>query len=292
MSTPMDDLDQATRALASTAVKTSDAREASDLRPTQALVDLYISHPETEEAGYALSIIQYRGGLEEYTVAAEYSLSADAHKRRVAADILAQLGWQEKAFHEESVQILARLLTDADPAVLQAAAIACGHRHSALTVQQLVVLADHPSRNVRYGVSYGLAGQHNPQAIRALIQLTKDSDRDVRDWASFALGSQTELDTNDLREALRDRLTDADPEVRGEALVGLARRHDGQLKQAILDSLNGDFHGDWMLEAAETMRDPDFVPALEKLRERMDRDLPARFFDSVDKALLACSRKA
>lgn len=53
----MDDLDQATRALASTAVKTSDAREASDLRPTQALVDLYIADPETEEAGYALSII-------------------------------------------------------------------------------------------------------------------------------------------------------------------------------------------------------------------------------------------
>jgi hypothetical protein len=47
-----------------------------------------------------------------------------------------------------------------------------------------------------------------------------------------------------------------------------------------------------MLEAAETVRDPDFVPALEKLRERMDRDLPARFFDSVDKALLACSKKA
>jgi HEAT repeat protein len=288
----MDDLDQATRALASTAVKTPDAREASDLRSTQALVDLYTADPETEEAGYALSIIQYRGGLEEYTVAAEYSVSPDAHKRRVAADILAQLGWQEKAFHEESVQILARLLTDADPAVLQAAAIACGHRHSALTVQRLVVLADHPSRNVRYGVSYGLAGQDDPQAIRALIQLTKDSDRDVRDWATFALGSQTELDTSDLREALRDRLTDADPEVRGEALVGLARRHDGQLKQAILDSLNGEFHGDWMLEAAEAVRDPDFVPALEKLRETMDRDLPARFFDSVDKALLACGRKA
>jgi hypothetical protein len=47
-----------------------------------------------------------------------------------------------------------------------------------------------------------------------------------------------------------------------------------------------------MLEAAEPVRDPDFVPALEKLRERMGRDLPARFFDSVDKALQACSKKA
>jgi HEAT repeat protein len=285
----MDDLDQATRALASSAVKTPDAREASDLRSTQALVDLYTADPETEGAGYALSIIQYRGGIEEYTVAAEYSVSVDAHKRRVAADILAQLGWQEKTYHEESVKILIRLLSDSDPAVLQAAAIACGHRNSALTVQRLAELADHPSQNVRYGVSYGLAGRNDPLAIRALIGLTKDLDRDVRDWATFALGSQTELDTNDLREALRDRLTDADPEVRGEALVGLARRHDAQLKQAILDSLNGEFHGDWMLEAAEIVRDPEFVPALRNLRATMDPGLPSRFFESVDKALLACA---
>src|SRR2546426_810441 len=107
MSTPMDDLDQATRALASTAAKTPDAREASDLRSTQALVDLYTADPETEEAGYALSIIQYRGGLEEYTVAAEYSVSAGAHKRRAAADILAQLGWQERLFTRSLYKSLA-----------------------------------------------------------------------------------------------------------------------------------------------------------------------------------------
>jgi hypothetical protein len=292
MNTPMDDLGHATRALASTTVKTPDAREASDPRSTKDLVNLYVADPETDDAGYALSVIQYRGGPEEFAIAAEFALSDEAHKRRVAADILAQLGWQERTFQDESVQILVGLLNDSDPSVLQAAAIACGHRHSALTVQRLVALAGHPSHNVRYGATYGLAGQDDPRAINALIRLTKDSDRDVRDWSTFALGSQTEIDTNDLREALRDRLTDTDPEVRGEALVGLARRHDDRLKQAILDSLNGEFHGDWMLEAAEIVGDPDFVPALEKLRATMNHDLPVRFLDSVDKALFACGRKA
>jgi HEAT repeat protein len=291
MSTPMDDLGQATRALASTTVKTPDAREASDPRPTQDLVNLYLADPETDEAGYALSIMQYRGGPEEFAIASKLALSAEPHKRRVAADILAQLGWQERAYLEESVQILVELLNDQDTDVLRAAAIACGHRHSVVAVERLVALAKHPSENVRYGVAYGLAGKDVASAIDALIQLTKDSDRDVRDWATFALGSQTEVDTTELREALRDRLVDLDPEVRGEALVGLAKRHDHQLKQAILDSLNGEFHGDWMLEAAEIASDPDFVPALERLRATMDRDLPARFFESVDKALLACARK-
>jgi hypothetical protein len=106
----MDDLGLATRALASTSVKTPDAREASDPRSTQNLVNLYLADPETEEAGYALSIIQYRGGAAEFRIAADYALSADANKRRVAADILAQLGWQERAFQEESVQILIGLL--------------------------------------------------------------------------------------------------------------------------------------------------------------------------------------
>ena len=58
----MDDLDQATRALASTEVKTPDARETSDLRPTQALVDLYIADPETEEAGATPNRPDFPGG--------------------------------------------------------------------------------------------------------------------------------------------------------------------------------------------------------------------------------------
>ncbi len=147
--------------------------------------------------------------------------------------------------------------------MLQASAIVCGHRKNPLCVARLIELAKHPSDDVRYGVSYGLAGQDEPAAVAALTLLSKDENRDVRDWATFALGSQTELDTPDLREALRARLRDIDPEIRGEALVGLGRRHDEHLKSAVLDELNGEFHGDWALEAAEAIADPDFIPALE-----------------------------
>jgi HEAT repeat protein len=139
-------------------------------------------------------------------------------------------------------------------------------------------------------VAYGLAGQDEPAAIAALALLSKDEDRDVRDWATFALGSQTDLDTPDLREALRARLTDLDPEIRGEALVGLGRRHDEHLKAVILNELSGEFHGDWAFEAAEAIADPDFVPALVGMRARMSADLPERFFERLDLALVACQR--
>jgi HEAT repeat protein len=290
LTTPMDDLGQATRALAGTSKRDPNAPQASDPRSTAELVALYLRDPETDEAGQVLGIVQYRGGKEEFEIAAKLARSQLAHERRVAADILAQLGWQEKTYLNESNQILLDLLCDPDAAVLQAASIACGHRKSPLSVARLVELAKHPGDGVRYGVTYGLAGQDEPAAIAALILLSSDADRDVRDWATFALGSQTDVDTSDLREALRARLADEDPEIRGEALVGLGRRHDEQLKSAVLAELNGEFHGDWAFEAAEAVADPDFIPALLGMRGRMSADLPQRFFDKLDLALLACQR--
>jgi HEAT repeat protein len=286
----MDDLDQATRALVGTSKRDPSVSEASDPRSTEELVALYLIDPDTHEAGQALGIIQYRGGKKEFEIAARLAKSNLARERRVAADILAQLGWQDMTYLDESIEILLSLLNDSDAAVLQAAAIACGHRKSPLSVARLVELAKHPSNEVRYGVSYGLAGQDEPAALAALVLLSKDQDRDVRDWATFALGSQTDLDTSELREALRARLTDNDPEVRGEALVGLGRRHDDQLKSAVLNELSGEFHGDWVFEAAEALADPDFIPALEGMRARMSADLPERFFVQLDIALVACQR--
>ena len=63
----------------------------------------------------------------------------------------------------------------------------------------------------------------------------------MRDRAVFGLGSQLDRDSPELRDALFARLADPDP--RGEALVGLARRGDPRgveaLRRAIADGESG-----------------------------------------------------
>ena len=62
--------------------------------------------------------------------------------------------------------------------------------------------------------------------MEALIALSADADADVRDWATFALGTLAAADTPELREALAARVEDADEDTRLEAVHGLALRGD------------------------------------------------------------------
>jgi hypothetical protein len=43
-----------------------------------------------------------------------------------------------------------------------------------------------------------------PVVVEALSKLSTDADRDIRDWATFTLGSQFEPDSALLRKALKD----------------------------------------------------------------------------------------
>jgi hypothetical protein len=52
----------------------------------------------TRPAGQALEIVHYRGGDEEFGIAARLAQSDGVHDRRVAADILAQLAWNPIAY--------------------------------------------------------------------------------------------------------------------------------------------------------------------------------------------------
>ncbi len=134
----------------------------------------------------------------------------------------------------------------------------------------------------------GLSGIDDLDAIAGLIELSCDLDDDTRDWATFGLGSQTSLDTPELRDALAARLTDTDPEIRGEAMIGLARRGDERAHPAIEAALRGLFHGDWPLEAVEHLAGPAWIPLVELHRQNADPEDAARFASSFDAALAAC----
>ncbi|MCI5142434.1 MAG: lyase, partial [Candidatus Electrothrix sp. ATG1] len=135
-----------------------------------------------------------------------------------------------------------------------------------------------------------LSCHDDQRAIDALIPLCQDVDQDIRQWAVFALGSQTDMDTPGLREALVTVLDDTDHEIRGEALVGLARRQDPRAFQAILNEWNSAGISILSVEAAEALADPNFIPYLKELYGSLDLAEDRYFQESIMNAILACER--
>jgi HEAT repeat protein len=139
---------------------------------------------------------------------------------------------------------------------------------------------------VRYAVAYGLEGFEDELAIRTLIVLSRDSDTDVRDWATFALGSQIDLDTPEIRAALLARIVDEDEMTRGEALVGLARRKDHRVIKPLIKELERHAdaeYGEYAVDAAKELADARLLPILRKLKQSATTDV-----SELDEAIRSC----
>jgi HEAT repeat protein len=120
--------------------------------------------------------------------------------------------------------------------------------------------------------------------VATLIAWSRDKHHEVRDWATFVLGSQLNLDSSEIRQALRDRLEDTDVETRCEALVGLARRRDEFAIEPLKRAFEGEFVSTLMVEAAAYFGTAEFVPILEELRPWWDVDE-----ELLEKAIAHCS---
>ena len=261
---------------------------AEDPRSTAELVDIYVDDPESDEAIDVLAVLHERGGEEEFAAGRELVTSDDPEERMAGADLLGGLGLDDRTFLEASVELLLPLLQDADPEVVQAAAIALGHRGSPRAIEPLLELVGHPDPDVRIGVAFGLAPFETPAVTEALITLMSDSDLDTRDWATYALGSQSDADSPAVRQALRARLAEGDPEIRGEALIGLARRDDRSILGQLHAELAGPLEGEWAIEAAGFLGEPSLVPTLEALLLRLSPEDVEAFGPAVEEAIEAC----
>ncbi|HTF36077.1 MAG TPA: HEAT repeat domain-containing protein [Myxococcota bacterium] len=154
-----------------------------------------------------------------YQRAAEWCASNQRLERMLGADILAQLGATTKVvasprrpFASQSAPILEGLLADCDPNVVSSALFALGHL-SREDSAKIAALAAHPSADVREAVAVVLGGRDELPALQALVLLAADDDEDVRNWATFGLGTQCEADSPEIRAVPVARLSDANPET-------------------------------------------------------------------------------
>jgi HEAT repeat protein len=275
-------------AVIATSKRRADDPRASDTRSTAEIIAAYLNGQRDDDATNSLATVHYRGGPQEFRAGMDLLVSNDPRERSVGADVLAQLGWEDKTFLKESVDALLRALRDPEDSVVQSVIFALGHRESPRAIEPILAFVVHSSGDLRYAAVHGLMPHDTPIVVEALAKLSRDVDRDVRDWATFALGSQFDSDSSALRAALHDRVNDTDPEVRGEALVGLARRRDASIADAVQRELEGEFHGHWPVEAARHLGDPRFLPALKQLAQRLTGKDAAYFRGTVEDAIAAC----
>jgi HEAT repeat protein len=219
--------------------------------------------------------------------------SADVLERVVALDVLAQIGYSAgRPFLEETLPVLIDAVDDGHADVTAAAVAALGSLWDPRALPVILRHVGHPAANVRLCAAVAIPGAAgdppSPDAIEALIALSADRDGETRDWATFGLGSQFEdEDTDAIRAALAARLDDPDGDTSGEALLGLARRHDPRALPVLLARLDDD-PGNLIVEAAAALRAPEALPALQRLKRegwQLDEPRPS----VLDDALRACA---
>ena len=250
------------------------------------------------DAGWA-AIHELRRRASEQTLALVRQLADHPgwRRRALGLNIAAQLHRRDKSATvgsteyapQEARRLLLAGLRDPHDEVLIAASAGLGHRVHAAALEDLVRLAVHANRAVRFGVTFALSSYPQPEALNALLRLARDADDEVRDWATFGLGSLHDADTPEIRELLLRNLGDTDANVRGEAVVGLAARGDARA----IDHLLALGDEDWRcldLNAAEKLASPRLLPALQALQQgaQGQADINASWLGDLCLALEAC----
>jgi HEAT repeat protein len=166
--------------------------------------------------------------------------------------------------------LLEALDSETAAAPLASIVAALGHVGDAGTLGRIFPLAVHASAEVRLAVAFAVATISPqplvPEALVALIRLSRDDDPEVRDWATFGLGL-SDADGPDVRAALLARAEDAYHEARAEALFGLAVRRDPRAVPHLIRALQSPQVGGLEVDAAAAAADPRLLPALWALRQ-------------------------
>jgi HEAT repeat protein len=244
-----------------------------DLRITEELVDLALSELSDELAWQAVTVLHWRGTEEVLQCARRLSASSCNRQRRLGADILGQLGVPDRTFPVECTDILSGMLSaEEDAQVLSSILIALSFQDCADAISLIIRFSYHPDPAIRHAVVLALANAECPDAIACLCAQSKDEDENVRDWATFTLGTLFETDTPQIRDALFERSSDRHDDTRGEALLGLARRKDSRVIDALKTELGSDCVGTLAIEAAEALASPELRQHLVNLQRWWDVD--------------------
>jgi HEAT repeat protein len=225
---------------------------------------------------------------------AQLTRSNDIEEILTGVQILAQLGSPLRPFLKKTLNIYFQLIRSTkDPKVLSSIFFGIGHNNSNLSNAQIETLSkfkDSTNRQVKEGLVLALSGIDHPSAINALIQLSNDKASWVRNWATFAIGSQIERDSDSIKSALWCNTKDKSKNVREEAIKGLAARKDPAIKEILKNEISDlDNYSSLLLESIVDFGDKEFITLLqEKLKEKGIADkINPEWIENTIKKLIA-----
>lgn len=192
--------------------------------------------------------------------------------RTLGADILGRLvGIEPNSKCAVQAAVVAAIAVEKSPGPLASILAALGHIGDAGPLGLVFLHAANPNAEVRLAVAFTVATISPqplaPEARTTLIGLSRDKDPEVRDWATFGLGTLSDADGPDVRAALLARAEDAHHEARAEALFGLAVRHDPRAVPHLIRALQSPLVGGLEMDAAAAAADPRLLPALWALQQ-------------------------
>lgn len=278
------------------ATKKSEIASPLDKKSTPELIASALTIGDIEENAYWDIVWKLceRGTAATLNAARDLCGSDEPKERALGAHILGHLGVLStpehvRPFTEEALIILLPMLDEprnADPELLQSLIGALGHQSDPRTVAAMARFKDHAESDVRWSIAVALGGQEDELSIATLIEMSRDENAGVRDWATFGIGTQIATDTPEIRMALLQRLDDPDNDTRNEAIRGLAQRKDKRVIESIIRELAAENPQHLAVEAARELAAPDLLPALLRLKAA---DTEADLEDeTLDEAIAQC----
>lgn len=209
-----------------------------DSRSVEELFEVALQGDE-DTAWDAVMALHWRGSGEVLERGIALTRSSDPVCRARGADVLSQLGIPDRTYPEQCFAAVLPLLVEKAVSVVRSAIYALHHIDSFRAAPHIAPLATHLNDDIREAVAFGLNAVDTSEAHDVLLQLMRDRSADVRNWATFGIARQSDIDNSNVRAALVVCLADADDDVRYEAAIGLARRRDTRsiriLKQLLLE---------------------------------------------------------
>lgn len=187
-------------------------------------------------------------------------------ERMLAADVLAEYGLPKRYDVECSRSLLSEMiLNEDDKEVRKALAFALGHTKVPTAVKQIITWDRGDDEELRRALVTALTNIDNEEALTALLRFMQDPSEEVRDWATFAVGSQTKSDSPLIRDRLLMAAGDVSPNVRFEAISGLLNRGDSSAVGLLRKELRREVVESWVLELVADCKNPLFLDDLHRI---------------------------